>query len=843
MYCQVGRSACSDVLAHPHCWIRPQFNRSIWLIIDALRFDFIAPPAKGAPPNTFYHGQMRKVEAMLRDQPDRARLYRFIADAPTTTFQRIKGLTTGSIPAFIEAGENFGGSEILEDNLIDQLLRRGGNVTFMGDDTWLTLFPNRFHRAFDVPSFDVKDLDTVDNVVLEHVTHEAVRDDWKMLIAHCLGVDHCGHRYGPAHPEMTRKLRQMDDLIQNLTKLLPDDTIMFVMGDHGMTVTGDHGGDSLAETESALFVYAGRKIFDESPSSLPNYRSVRQIDLVPTLSLLLDLPIPLPNIGGLINELFPKDAVSYATKLNSMQMVRFAQEYAGYEPGLQDHIQWIIRDHEAGDENDLELNRRTIDQLQKVLTSALNKYDLALSRTALLSLMECLLYNLLLIGSRECNETSTLVVAVFRSALALLQASVYFGDSQDARTLLNFTLLASTAYHFVFVALQLFSTLRPTTALLSVGLVAFSSVSYLSNSFIVYESDVLRYLSQTAILWLLVGFLRTSRLPKRGSFYAFARPHLRSVAMWVVLCMALLRSGKAFEKCREEQVNCESSWLAASINSLPDDATKLQRLLLGTVGIVLLNWWFCTRISSDERLKPSSAATISRAISWPVVCAIVVHWLCELVPTRRFEQGSLRSAQAVHLAVLVHTVVVALFCSRQQLLPILLHTWSLLLAMLLGDGLTPSLAASVIVLSCLYEFMGESPIQYAVATLLVSSSAFFSLGHHATFPAIPWTAAFIGIPGNFPIKAVPASFVILHLFAGLFVASFLVTMRSSDHTTYAFIAGLALKVIGTCVAGIIHIRHLMLYKVFAPKFVFEAICMIFVLLLLMLLNILVKLKR
>lgn len=176
-----GRSACSDVLAHPHCWIRPQFNRSIWLIIDALRysrsrsclalqpifrFDFIAPPAKGAPPNTFYHGQMRKVEAMLREQPDRARLYRFIADAPTTTFQRIKGLTTGSIPAFIEAGENFGGSEILEDNLIDQLLRRDGNVTFMGDDTWLTLFPNRFHRAFDAPSFDVKDLDTVDNVVL-----------------------------------------------------------------------------------------------------------------------------------------------------------------------------------------------------------------------------------------------------------------------------------------------------------------------------------------------------------------------------------------------------------------------------------------------------------------------------------------------------------------------------------------------------------------------------------------------------------------------------------------------------------------------------------------------------
>lgn len=33
----LGKSACSDVLAHPHCWIRPQFNRSIWLVVDALR--------------------------------------------------------------------------------------------------------------------------------------------------------------------------------------------------------------------------------------------------------------------------------------------------------------------------------------------------------------------------------------------------------------------------------------------------------------------------------------------------------------------------------------------------------------------------------------------------------------------------------------------------------------------------------------------------------------------------------------------------------------------------------------------------------------------------------------
>lgn len=41
---------------------------------------------------------------------------------------------------------------------------------------------------------------------------------------------------------------------------MKDDTILFVMGDHGMTKTGDHGGDSKDELEAALFVYSPAQI-------------------------------------------------------------------------------------------------------------------------------------------------------------------------------------------------------------------------------------------------------------------------------------------------------------------------------------------------------------------------------------------------------------------------------------------------------------------------------------------------------------------------------------------------------------------------------------------------------
>lgn len=38
--------------------------------------------------------------------------------------------------------------------------------------------------------------------------------EWDVLIAHFLGVDHCGHKHGPHHPEMAKKLSQMDQVIQ-----------------------------------------------------------------------------------------------------------------------------------------------------------------------------------------------------------------------------------------------------------------------------------------------------------------------------------------------------------------------------------------------------------------------------------------------------------------------------------------------------------------------------------------------------------------------------------------------------------------------------------------------------
>lgn len=110
-----------------------------------------------------YQNKLPILDELRRRHPDQTRILKFIADPPTTTLQRLKGITTGSLPTFIDMGSNFATPEINEDNLLDQIVLNNLTAIFMGDSTWNSLFPNRFKRLYPFPSFNIHDLDTVDN--------------------------------------------------------------------------------------------------------------------------------------------------------------------------------------------------------------------------------------------------------------------------------------------------------------------------------------------------------------------------------------------------------------------------------------------------------------------------------------------------------------------------------------------------------------------------------------------------------------------------------------------------------------------------------------------------------
>lgn len=54
-------------------------------------------------------------------------------------------------------------------------------------------------------------------------------------------------------------------VLRGVVERLENDTLLVVIGDHGMTKSGDHGGDSELETSTALFLYSPIALFPRAP--------------------------------------------------------------------------------------------------------------------------------------------------------------------------------------------------------------------------------------------------------------------------------------------------------------------------------------------------------------------------------------------------------------------------------------------------------------------------------------------------------------------------------------------------------------------------------------------------
>eukprot|EP01038_Epipyxis_sp_PR26KG_P011515 gene11515-15425_t len=359
-------------------------NKIVIIIIDALRLDFMVQNDNFNQSNSkSSYNKFPHMHDLLINKPSQCTLFGLYADPPTVTSQRLKGLTTGTLPTFVDISSNFNSPNIKEDNIIDQWMNKldkNHRFVVMGDDTWGLLFPSQFQRKFLFDSFNTHDINTVDNGILQHLWEEfkclhynitnnngndnnvnnndsnnnknncdyknnsnninnndsnndnnnKIENCWDLFIAHFLGVDHIGHTYSAhAYPIMADRLMEMDEIIYNVTLHLPDDTLLLVFGDHGMTDQGEHGGASDDETLSGLFVYSNQNIFhlkntinnknnnmmmrwndsigDFSFSTIENIRRnpriISQIDLVPTLSILLNITIPFSSLGVIIPEL------------------------------------------------------------------------------------------------------------------------------------------------------------------------------------------------------------------------------------------------------------------------------------------------------------------------------------------------------------------------------------------------------------------------------------------------------------------------------------------------------------------------------------------------------------
>ena len=118
---------------------------------------------------------------------------------------------------------------------------------------------------------------------------------------------------------MGPKQAEMDTIVERVYKAMTtkanlESTLLVVLGDHGMNEGGNHGGTAIGETSPAL-VFISPKLkqiplgyhcpAEEPQKELQYYKVVDQSDVVPTLAILLGLPVSRNSLGVFITDFLP----------------------------------------------------------------------------------------------------------------------------------------------------------------------------------------------------------------------------------------------------------------------------------------------------------------------------------------------------------------------------------------------------------------------------------------------------------------------------------------------------------------------------------------------------------
>ncbi|KAB5570840.1 GPI ethanolamine phosphate transferase 3-like protein [Coniochaeta sp. 2T2.1] len=906
------------------CWHPKTFDKAVVILIDALRYDFTVPVEDDAA----FHNAFPFLYKTAVEKPNNAFLRPFIADPPTATLQRLKGLTTGTLPTFVDLGSNFAGSAIEEDNILMQLRDAGKRIVHLGDDTWDALFPGYFEAdlSHPYPSLEVHDLHTVDNGVLEHIFPLMERTgEWDMLIGHFLGVDHAGHRYGPEHKEMTKKLQQMDRFIQQLVETIDDDTVLVVMGDHGMDSKGDHGGESDDEIEAALWMYSKKPVFGRTnadfvtPPANAKIRPVNQIDLVPTLSLLLGIPIPYNNLGQPITEAFigPRgDAwgnLAAASRMSAAGIKRYQASYfdarginQAATPGSPNDF-WNKAEASAtvSGKPDWPAVYAAFatyqDETLALCKSLWARFDLV-SMFLGICIMALGVLVLSVYVSRDGDDDDivvdnieldlaeqklelegvkadaapyqgldkSLVRAAFLGAAPGIVGGIvraFFSGTGDYYRGAGFAAITSgaTVTATLLGAGKSLKNLLPTSFFgwLAVLFTVLQSAGFAANSFTIWEDSILLFFTTT---FGLASAVYALRLPSLADRY---------MAIYHSVLFALLGRVASYSKlCREEQMPyCTSTYYASATSST---SAGWQLAIPLTVFIILpsIIKAYLVPTRSYEGLAPTWIGYVFRtglfmsAAYWTLDAANNGNWIPGL-PEQTLKSVSVYLAQIILGLALVAGTTAFIWAppcvsistqatksgraqvtilgygnangARYLLLPLNLFGACFLLSKPMGGG---ALALMLWQIMSLVEILDLNALTAStigpIMLALLGNFYYFKTGHQAALSSIQWDSAFIPL---FTIRYPWSPIVItLNTFGGQILAATALpllvlwktnpkrkgTLDAVSRALGVFVSYFAVEALATMMwAGHLR-RHLMLYRVFCPRFMLAAVLLVVV---------------
>ncbi|PRD27089.1 UNVERIFIED_CONTAM: GPI ethanolamine phosphate transferase 3 [Trichonephila clavipes] len=392
-----------------------------------------------------------------------------------------------------------------------------------------------------------------------------------------------------------------------------------------------------------------------------------------------------------------------------------------------------------------------------------------------------------------------------------------------------------------------------------------------SNSFIVNEDHIMLFLLQSIIVYRFSptftnciklyicgnssSKIKTTKKNVKGFFRYLIQPFC---LMCLIIC---IRMGSLFYKCREEQSSCENSDIILSLEKLHQDQShKLFRLVMSLASEIIPFILFLGVMCYKYCAKSQTVSAVCVKYGTFFVCVLTsLRWWLNIVSpeiVNRILKGNevvltraaLLTSTIMFLIILIYPILTEkpwevpskeIYCgSFTSLLFIVLQ----ILYLVAGDALSPAVMLmnfSIILFAVLIQFSfdgSESEIWTDTIILsLLSRHWFYATAHQPTFTSIQWDAAFLLNHKEIHSYTLSGALVVINTFSafifhGLAVPGILIVRDSFYVTTHSmarlhmkYLLCFGIKLLGTVIASFVLRRHLMVWKIFSPKLIYEVI--------------------
>jgi len=413
---------------------------------------------------------------------------------------------------------------------------------------------------------------------------------------------------------------------------------------------------------------------------------VSQVDLVPTIALLLGVPIPFSNLGLVITDLFNLSMpvmnssidcqftsarlLVEASRLNAHQVKHYTQEYVIVSDELpqvelvrldtllsqadSEYRQIVISKNTFDNDIDKEKESARLKELHSLYAdyvigvrslcrSVWSKFDLiAMGLGGAVTICGFLL-NIAMMMAHSISVKTVYAVTAYVAGVSfivtayLCDAFPWFGD-QHAHAILIFGCFILVLPFIMIIAVKRHLTFSAPSRLELFALVTYTlhAVSLLSNSFVVYEDQVVSFIMLSILLVQFASVVQasvsetTTRRASRN--IRFSWPNVASIVAITAVFATCLRLSAVFRSCREEQIDCELSLFAQPLSAVIADYSqfKLIRFSLSVISIVAVLYAIFRWLRHQGNLNGSAYSVLVMYYLIPfAVIVVCLYWMMD----------------------------------------------------------------------------------------------------------------------------------------------------------------------------------------------------------------------